>query len=133
MIGFPWEFDGDPDQAYKLWIVARNLPEAEMLLCFKPTSQTSRWDREPELLVGVIEYNPGDLEFFNRRTIIDPEPYKIAYSRLRSIYVSATVNSVGHMPADFSGRISRAIKDHPSWNNQKKKSELLRLGLVENI
>lgn len=128
VLQFPWEFDGDPQSVLKLWIVARNLPDAELILCFKPTSVTTRWDKEAILLDGAVEYQAGELEVFNNRTIIDPVLYNVSYSHLRSCYVSAKVEVVGELPADFRGRIKNAVTNHPGWNNQKMKAVLERLG-----
>lgn len=56
VLEFPYEFDGDPERVMKLWIVALNVPIAETLICFKPTTTTRRFDQDAQLLAGVVDY-----------------------------------------------------------------------------
>ena len=84
-----------------MWIVARNLIDVESILRFKPTSVTTRWDKEPMLLEGAVEHKAGELDVFKYRTIIDPVLYSICYSHLRSCYATAKVEVAGELPEDF--------------------------------
>ena len=133
VLEFPWEFEGDPDARLKLWIVARNLPDLEILLVFKAASTTKRWDNEPLLRKGVVEYKEAELAVFkkfNRRTIVEPVLYNIPYSHLRSCYINSKIETVDEMPTDFQNRIVAAVNNHPEWNSQKKKTILLKMGMT---
>jgi hypothetical protein len=116
----PFEFDGDPISVMKLWVVARNLPEQELLVCFKPTSSLSRYDREPALLAGVVAYEAGEASAFSRRTVIEPKPYPISYRHLRACYVRSTLRIVDRLPDDFRLRISTAVKSKPEWRQKER-------------
>lgn|GEM_PF-6746674 len=132
VLEFPWAFGGDPDARLKLWIVARNLPDAEILLVFKAASTTKRWDNEPLLLEGAVEYKGAELDGFkkfDRRTIVEPVLYNIPYSHLRSCYLNTKIELVDEMPVDFLDRILAAVNNHPEWNKQKKKTVLQRIGI----
>ena len=126
VLRFPYEFKGDPETKVKLWIVARNVEEREILICFKPTSVTTRYDKELISMKGVVEYKPGDLPPFSVRTIIDPESRTpFPYSYLRSCYANSKFEIVGKLPDDFRDKMLAAVERKPEWR-RKNKDEFFR-------
>ena len=119
VLSFPYEFDGDPERVLKFWIVARNVPEAEVVICFKPTTQTRHY-ATPERMAGVVECKPGEVSIFTQRTLVDPRSFKIPYSHLRSCYLTGKLETVGRLPDDFRDRIKLAAARKVEWRKRDR-------------
>ena len=117
----PVQFDGDPDLIRKIFIVARNVIEAEVIRCFKPTSQTVRYE-DPLVLKGVVEYKRGEVSFFTAdHTFVDPEPYAFSYRQLRTFHRNGQFEYLDTMPGDFRQKMERAVRDKAEWTRNQKK------------
>jgi hypothetical protein len=112
---FPYQFDGDPERVWKLWVVARNLEEHNLVLFFKPTSQTQDYDAEPSRLCGVVEYQAGELECFPMRTLIDPARYCVGCAHLGNCHDRGELRRVGVLPDDFRERMNAAAQNKEEW------------------
>lgn len=128
LLEFTVEFDGDPGEQLKKWIVVLNDVEKQVVVCFKPTTKTQRYQDEHVLLKGVIKYGAGDLAFFPEPTIISVDPMLIEYGVLRRCHISTKIEPLGEMPGDFRERVLTAILNRADWNKAKKRSVLTRLG-----
>lgn len=118
---FPHEFPGDPDRMPKLFVVARNIPELAVVRCFKRTSRTEFYDREPDRLKGVVEYRRGQVACLNaERTLISPESYGITYAYIRSCHRNGKFRMVGRLPDTFREQINAAASRKPEWRNAQK-------------
>lgn len=125
VLWFPYEFPGDPDRLPKLFVVAVNVPAHRLLRCFKPTSQTLRFKKEPTLLKGVVEYCKGDLSCFDAdRTIIESDTYGITYEHILRCHRDGKFDHKGSLPDDFRDRMVEAVKNRPDWRAIQKREFL---------
>jgi hypothetical protein len=120
VIRFPTEFEGDPDRIPKIFIVANNLVEHEMLQLFKPTSQTKYYDVEPSRLKGVVEYLPGEIDCFPVRTLIDPQSYNFHYAYIRACHRKGEFQYLGRLPDDFREKMNAAVINKPEWRKKNR-------------
>jgi hypothetical protein len=132
VLEFTVEFDGDPGEQLKKWIVVLNDVHRQALVCFKPTTKVQRYQDEPVLLEGAIEYQAGELKFFPKRTIVPVTPMPIPYASLRKCHVSTKIEPLGEMPEDFRERVLTAILNRADWNNAKKRTVLTTLGFGDD-
>ena len=110
VLRFPYQFDGDPVQYQKLWLVA--LVIQGVVACLKPTSKSENY-KEPDRLAGVVHYAAGELSFFTEETFISPERYPISYAHLERCYRNNTLTFEGNMPSDFREKMLRAAGNVP--------------------
>lgn len=120
VLRFPYEFGGDPERVPKRFVIARNVIEAEILRCFKPTSQTEYYDAEPLRLKGVVEFLPGQTECFTDRTLIPPDTYDIAYAHIRASHRNGQFQYLGRLTDDFRERIKAAATGRPEWRKKQR-------------
>lgn len=120
VLKFPYEFEGDPDRVPKIFVVARNVAEVEILRCFKPTSQTEYYDAEPLRLKGVVEFLPGQINCFTGRTLIPPDTYDIGYAYIRACHRNGEFQYLDRLMDDFRERMNAAVVGRPDWRKKQK-------------
>jgi hypothetical protein len=120
VLRFPYEFEGDPERTPKRFVVARNVVEAEILRCFKPTSQTEYYDDEPLRLKGVVEFLPGEIECFTDRTLIPPDTYDIPYAYIRTCHRNGELQYLNRLTDDFRERMKAAAMGKSEWRTKQK-------------
>jgi hypothetical protein len=119
VLRFPYEFEGDPDRVPKLFVIARNVTEAQVLRCFKPTSETKYYDSEPLRLKGVVEYSEGEA-CFTKRTLIPTDTYDIPYAYIRACHRKGEFEYVACLPEDFREKMAAAATANPSWRKKNR-------------
>jgi hypothetical protein len=120
VLRFPYEFEGDPDRLPKRFVVAQNVIEAAILICFKPTSHTQYYDAEPLRLKGVVEFLPGEVTCFSERTLISPDTYNIPYAHIRACHGRDEFKRVGCLPEDFREKMNAAARGKPEWRKKDR-------------
>ncbi len=111
----------------KLFIVLKHAREGTQFYCWclKPTSQTMYYSKEKGHLEACVTYAAGELEFFYKPTIIDPNnPLKMFHSTLEEAARKGEYKIEGKMPPEFHAKIADAIRRHPVIE-PKTKIELL--------
>lgn len=129
-----YEYAGQPP-GEKLFVVLRHDNQAGQAFCWciKATSQTQRFQADPELLAGCVAYKKNDLRFFPAdNTIIDPANHiTMTYDTLRREANRGRYKVEGRMPSDFHVLIVEAIKKHPVLEPKRKAVLLAKIG--ENL
>jgi len=120
VLRFPYQFEGDPDRVSKLFIVALNVPQVEVVRCFKPTSQTEYYDADPRRLKGVVEFLPRQIDCFPERTLVEPETYDIGYDYIRSCHRQGEFKYLRRLAGDFREKMNAAATNKPDWRKKNR-------------
>ena len=120
VLRFPYEFKGDPDRIPKLFVVARNIAEVQILRCFKPTSRTRYYDEEPLRLKGVVEYAAWEVACFSERTLIPTDTYDIPYAYIRACHRKGEFEYVACLPEGFREKMNAAAAANPEWRKKNR-------------
>lgn len=122
-----WEFEGDPDPARKLFIVANRevkINERGYVRCFKPTSNAEYYEANEARLRSVVVYQAGELPFFPDVTFIPADTYDVKCGTILSNFHDGTFAHKGEMPSDFPERMMNAVEKRTDWQSKKRKEFL---------
>jgi hypothetical protein len=102
-----------------------------LAVCLKATSQVGGYKNNPAKMSGAIFYCAGEVSFFEKDTVIEPEnQFPLMHSNLMTQHATGHLEILGVMPKDFLERLRHAIDaSHTMSKNQKRRLvDLLKLG-----
>jgi hypothetical protein len=80
------------------------------VVCIKATSNTEFYQNSPDLLAGIVCYEPSQLSFLPERTVIQPENgHMVFYQTITEDINKGVFKVMGTMPDDFHARLEAAI------------------------
>jgi hypothetical protein len=91
-------------------------------ICVKATSKIEVYINDPERMAGCILYRAGELSFFTRDTVIEPDNYFAV--RHRVLRDPRCV--LGRLPESFHARLVEAI-GRSIMLSRRQKAEMLRM------
>jgi len=119
VVRIPFLFEGSPKPVPKLFIILGHLNNSAF--CLKPTSQTGFYDNNPDRRGGCVCYEALEVDFFSKRTIIDPDnQFEIPHLRLADLQEKGALEVVGKMPEDFGQRLKAVIANSETLDEKRK-------------
>jgi hypothetical protein len=97
--------------------------------CLKATSKTKLYETTPEKLASCVLYQANELQFFNKKTAIQPdESFNISYEHFVRYSKLNKFFYVGNMPDDFHARLVLAIKNSCLLSGKQANELLTAIG-----
>jgi hypothetical protein len=119
VIRIPFSFDDGFTYQSKLFVILGNCEHSTF--CLKPTSQTKFFDNNPDKRCGCVCYEVGEVGFFGKRTIIDPDnQIEIRHEKLDTLYDRGELAVIGKLPDDFGDRLRVAISKSQTLDRNGK-------------
>lgn len=115
MIGLEYQ------QSFGLFVVVGHIPDA--LTCLIPSTNTERYEDDPELMDGCVYYKADEV-CFPRATVLVPSFWKkiftLPYIDVRVAHKTGKFKIAGVLPLDFHDRFLRAVEHNSNLNNAEK-------------
>ncbi len=119
VIRVPHSFDNGLTYQEKFFVVLGH--GGNVALCIKATSRTKFYDNNPEKMCGCVCYQAGEVEFFSKRTIIEPDnQFEIPHQRLIDYQKRGALKVAGSLPADFAGRLKAAMLKSQTLDGRRR-------------
>lgn len=79
--------------------------------CLKATSRVEPYVNNRERLAGVLYYEAGAVQCFDKPTVIEPSnQFPLLHTNLARQYASNRLSIAGQMPEDFPQQLARAVR-----------------------
>ncbi len=97
-------------------------------ICLKATSNVEVYKNNPEKLAGCIFYKGGETNAFPQETVVQPDnPAPISHAHLVAMHQKKALEVCGQLPSDFVSRLTAAIEESTTLNDQQKERLLTLL------
>jgi hypothetical protein len=118
VICVPYQFEGDAYPESKLFVILGHMNNCAV--CIKATSQTTRYENSPQLMMGCVYYHAKEVPCFPKNTAIQPDnQIPILHSYIELCYANGGV-SISKLPSDFPHRLSKAIEGSYTLNGRER-------------
>ena len=90
-------------------------------VCLKATTQVDVYLKNPEMMVGCVYYEAGELNLFSQATVIQPDnQIPIEHDHIKRCKEDGALEIMGTMPATFSEALLKAIDNSTTMSERKK-------------
>lgn len=119
VIRIPFSFDGGQTYQHKFFVILGHYCNAAF--CIKATSRTAFYDNNPDKMCGCVCYEAGEVEFFSKRTIIEPDNrFEIPHHQLVDDQNRDTLGVLGSLPSDFGRCLKAAMGNSQTLDRRQR-------------